>query len=137
MRRLALLLALPLGGCFLQVGSGAPVSPGAVAVPVQSIPTGSSGPAITPLGNTAIDDQLIRGAWLSYDFALDWVESKVKAGELVKGTPKALAVKAKVDAALMYLEMASAAQRAGNATSYMQALADVTAALAAARTAGR
>lgn len=128
MRRFALLLALPiaLSGCGFSFTTGGPLSSGAAAPA-----------AVTPLGNTAIDDRAVRLAWVGYDALLDTVDALVAAKVLVRGTPRALAVKRGVDDALLALEALSAAQRAANQTNYAAAMRDATDAMSRIRQAMR
>jgi hypothetical protein len=98
-------------------------------------PVASTPPA--PLGHTALDEKGINIALKSADALASAVDLLVATKALTPGTPKALTVKAGLLALKNGLVAASAAQRAGNATSYEEALRNAETALAAVKSALR
>lgn len=117
MKRMILPLLLALSACTV----APPTTPGTVAV--------------TPLGNTAIDDRGIRLAFLTFDALLDVVDAFKATGNLTAGTPRALAISDAIIRVKHGLTAASAAQKAGNATSYAAAFSEAQTAILEIRTA--
>jgi hypothetical protein len=117
MRRLlalALPLALMVAGCALPSFSlGAP---------------GAAPPA--PLAGTVIDDQAVNFALESFDASLTLVDAAIDAGKIKPGTPEAKTIAAKIRQVDHLLAVASAAQKAGQATSYAEAFREARSALA-------
>jgi hypothetical protein len=74
-----------------------------------------------PLTKTAIDDHGIRYAFLTLDTLASLADSGIKAGWLVPGSAKALAVANGLDTVRHALNAASAAQKAGSLTEYSAA----------------
>jgi hypothetical protein len=94
---------------------------------------GSTPPA--PLAHTSLDEKGINLALKSADAIATAVDLLVAAKAIVPGTPRALTVKRGLLALRGGLVAASAAQRAGNATSYDEAIRNAEAALAAVQSA--
>lgn len=89
-------------------------------------------PPVT-LAATTIDEKAIRAAFVTFDHALDLIDAAVAGGVIHRGTPTALTIRRVVVTTQAALNAASAAQRAGNATSYTAALHDAESALASLR----
>jgi hypothetical protein len=88
-----------------------------------------------PLSHTSLDEKAINLALKSADAIATAVDLLVAVKQIVPGTPRALNVKRGLLALRDGLVAASAAQRAGNATSYEEALRNAEAALAAVQSA--
>jgi hypothetical protein len=84
---------------------------------------------------TTIDEKAIRIAFKTFDATLTVIDAFVATGQIVPGTPQALTLKRGVLATKDALNAASAAQRAGSATSYTAALVRAEQALTAVRSA--
>lgn len=89
----------------------------------ETIPAGQP-PA--PLNQTVLDEKAIITALSAYDVVLTAVDALVAAKVLVPGSPKALQVRQALVTARDALKTASAAQRAGSATTYAEAIAQAT-----------
>lgn len=89
----------------------------------------------TPLAHTAIDEQAINIALKTADLVATLVDLAVASKGLTPGSPKALTVKTGLIALRDGLKAASAAQRAGNATTYREALKQASAAVDAVKSA--
>lgn len=90
-----------------------------------------TGQAPAPLAHTAVDEKGIVLALKSADTIATIVDSLVAAKVIVPGTPLALTIKHSLIALRDGLAAASAAQRAGNATSYAEAMSQASTALGA------
>jgi hypothetical protein len=126
-------VALCLGGCAN--GPGLPSAETAATVGGVIDATGAKAPA--PLASTSIDEKAVVLAFEAADTVATQVDTLVATGLLVKGSPKALAVKSALGRLRSFLTSASAAQKAGNATTYRQALSDAATAMHDAATALR
>lgn len=87
------------------------------------------------LTKTTIDEKAIRLAFKEFDRALTVIDSFVAGGKIVRNSPVAMTIRKGVLTTATALNAASAAQRAGNATSYTAALRDAKNALAMVQTA--
>lgn len=88
------------------------------------------------LSRTQIDENLILGAIATFRVALTGIELVVdNTSWLPRNSPRALAVQRGVRAVQRALNIAHAAQRAGNATNYRQALGDAARAITLTRNA--
>jgi hypothetical protein len=101
------------------------------ACKVDSVASAGSIPA-PPLQGTTVDEKSLLVAIDAYEVALTGVDKLVAAGVLVRGTPKALAVKGFMSDARDWLNAAAGAQKAGSTTKVLAALANAQAALSAA-----
>lgn len=130
----AAICALALASCG---PTNPPASAGSAPPPTNILPDTppARSAAVTPLGNTSIDDGLIRFAFESYDAFRQSINALIAAGKIVPGTPRAQTIAKGMAEAQKWLPIASAAQQAGNATSYRDALAKASAAVALARAA--
>ena len=81
------------------------------------------------LTRTTIDDKAVHLAFATFDTALTIVDGFVASGTIVPGSPQALRIKRAVLATNDALIAASAAQRAGSATTYTAALRNAETAL--------
>lgn len=77
-----------------------------------------------PLNRTVIDEKGLLFAFQTFDTAVTAVEELIKAGVIVPGSPRALALANWIDKGSLALQAASAAQRAGSATDYLTAIGD-------------
>lgn len=84
----------------------------------------ASAPA--PLARTAIDEQAVTLAAKAVDAAALSAKALVKVGAVKPGTPLALKLAGALDLARDGVKAAEAARKAGNATSYAEALARAT-----------
>jgi hypothetical protein len=149
MRRLLLLAgALALSAC--STATAPPVAstpaPAATSSPISTTPDqtdaiiavasataavadaiGQAPPAT--LTRTTIDEKALHVAFATFDTALTIVDGFVASGVIVPGSAQALRLKAAILATNDALVAASAAQRAGSATSYSAALANAEIAL--------
>ena len=123
-RALIALLALPLAACATMQPPAAPrgeaiaASTDATAAVLDAI-----GQAPPPtLARTTIDDKAIRVAFMAFDKALTVIDAFLDSGYLKPGSPSALRIRRGVLATQAALNAASAAQRAGSATTYTDAL---------------
>jgi hypothetical protein len=87
------------------------------------------------LSRTMIDEKAVRIAFQTFDASLSVIDGFVATGAIVRGSPTALTLKRGILATRDALKAASAAQRAGNATSYRAALSQAEQALAEVRSA--
>jgi hypothetical protein len=83
-----------------------------------------------PLNATTLDDTAINVAFETFDVALYAIEGLQAAGTLARNSPRALAVQAGVIQVQKWLNIASAAQKAGSASSYTSALSEASKAIA-------
>lgn len=124
MRRLLLAAALVLTGCVTTQPRENPRAPAiaasadATAALLDAI--GQAPPAT--LTKTVIDDKAVRLAFQAADKALDVIDALIDAGVIRPGSPTALRIRAGVLTTMEALNAASAAQRAGSATTYREAL---------------
>lgn len=125
MRKLLYLapLTLALAGCNL----------GSLFTPPA---TGATAAPVTPLGNTAVDEQSIQFAYNALDVATKGAHALVVTKVVTPGSPTALKLADGLDTTRKWLNLADDARRAGNATSaaaaFKQAqssMSDLTAAL--------
>lgn len=115
------LLAMPLAACSTMTPDlRDPATAGSVGAVIDA--TGATPPA--PGTATLIDDKALVVALQSADTIATSVDTLVAAKVIVPGTPRALAVRSGLQRLRSFLTAASAAQRAGSATSYQQALRD-------------
>lgn len=112
------LLALPLAACNTTGNLTDPATAGSVGAVIDS--TGATPPA--PGAATTLDDKALIVALQSADAIATSVDALVAAKVLVPGTPRALTVQSALKRLRSFLATASAAQRAGSATSYADAL---------------
>lgn len=126
---LAALAALSLIGCSTTSSTEKPSAPATMAGVVGSVidATGEAPPA--PLAQTLVDDKALVLALQSAETIATTVDALVAAKVLVPGTPRALAVQSALKRLRGFLTAASAAQRAGNATTYRAALTDAAVAV--------
>jgi hypothetical protein len=116
MKRLAILIALSLTACGPEKGLNIAAAP-------------------APLAATSIDEDVVSVGFEAFDMALYAVDALVAAGKIVKGSPRALDIKSKIAFGKNALNAARAAQKAGNTTSYSEALAEAGEALRLVKTA--
>lgn len=95
------------------------------------IADGFAPPPPAPLAATTIDEKALTVAYTAYDGVLSLVGQRVYEGKL-KGA-QAAKVRAALGTAWTALNAASAAQKAGSATSYAAALANANTAIAETR----
>lgn len=103
----ALALAIPLTACG--------VTSGGLSDPA------SAGPA-APLAGTLLDEKAVAMAIDAADGIASGVDLMVAGGVLIPGSPSALSVKAALIELRRWLPVAAAAQKAGNAASYAEAM---------------
>jgi plasmid maintenance system antidote protein VapI len=96
-------LALALVGCNL----GALLTPPAPGAPAT---------AVTPLGNTVVDEQSIQFAYNALDVATKAAHALVVTKTVVPGSPVALKLSDALDTTRKWLNLADDARRTGNAT---------------------
>ena len=114
-----LVLAMPLAACG--VTGGGLSDPGNASVVGAAIDaTGAKTPPL--LADTILDEQVVATLIDGADAVATAVDLTVAAGELVPGSPNALTVKAALIELRRWLPVAAAAQKAGNAASYREAL---------------
>lgn len=110
MKRLGLLIiplamALGLAACQLeQVGS------------IQTVPATSIG------AKTVIDDKALIVALSSFDMVLSGLDAAVATGLIKPASPKALKIAAMIDNASDALQIATSAQKAGQAKTFEEAI---------------
>lgn len=75
------------------------------------------------LQNTVIDKQSLIAAWSAFDVALTTLDVLVATKKLTPGSVRAKTITGHLETAQTALNAATAAQRAGNATSYATAVA--------------
>ena len=112
MRALVLVLCLCLSACGL---------------PSLAI-TPAAAPA--PLAATTIDDKALDEAWKAYDIALDAINLAVDLKAITPGSAKAVAIADANDRVLAAFQLAEHAAAGLSTVSYVQALAQLDAALA-------
>jgi predicted small lipoprotein YifL len=112
------LLVLPLAACDTVGPLTSPSGASAAGAAIDA--TGATAPA--PLNATTIDDKALIVALQSADTIATSIDALVAAKVIVPGTPRALAVQSALKRLKSFLQAASAAQRAGSATSYARAL---------------
>lgn len=83
-----------------------------------------------PLANTAVDEKALIVALQTFDTVLTAVDRLVEAKVIVPGSPRAVQIADAIAKAKTAYQAASAAQRAGSATSYLAALNDAQRAVA-------
>jgi hypothetical protein len=76
-----------------------------------------------PLAATTIDEKTLVIALQTFDVALTAVDRLIDAKVIVPGSPRALQIADAIHKAKVAYQAASAAQRAGNSSSYFTALA--------------
>jgi hypothetical protein len=84
----------------------------------------------TPLAQTTIDEKGLIIAMQTFDTLLSAVDRLVAVGLIKPGSPIALKIADAVHTAKVAFQAASAAQRAGNSTSYFTAISQAQAAIA-------
>lgn len=102
-----------------------------------ALPSGPIGQAPAPLAATAIDERALVLGLQSFDATLDAIDLLVEAKIIKPGSPTAVRLADAIDTTRLAFQAAGNAQRAGNTTSYSEALVLATAALADVRTALR
>lgn len=90
--------------------------------------------APAPLQKTVIDEKGLLAAWSDFVVALTAVDGLIVAKVIVPGSPRALQIKGYLKTAQNGLNAATAAQKAGNASSYFAALNEAQTALRLAST---
>jgi len=108
MRKLIIALSIALAGC-------------------QSVPNPL---APAPLASTSIDEKTLVIALQTFDTVLTAVDKLVAARVITPGSPKAIAIADAIAKAKQAYQAASAAQRVGNASSYIAALGQAQVAIA-------
>ena len=86
--------------------------------------------APAPLEQSVVDERALILALETFDTTLTSVDILIEAGYIVPGSPKALEIAGHIDRAKAALAAASAAQRAGSTTSYLEAIEQARAAIA-------
>lgn len=86
--------------------------------------------APAPLEQTTVDEKALVLALETFDTVLTSVDILLEAGYIVPGSPRALEIAGNIDRARNALGAASAAQRAGSTSSYLEALEEARAAIA-------
>lgn len=114
-------------------------SPGTVAsagsTPAQSSASAPASTSVSPLANTTLDDKAIIVAFEALDAAATAADALVAAKAITPGSPRAVTIANGLDGARKWLNIASAAQRAGQADNYVTAIAQAAAAVAGVRAA--
>lgn len=93
----------------------------------------TSAPA--PLEQTVVDERALVLALETFDTTLTSVDILIESGYIVPGSPRAIEIAGHIDRAKNALEAASAAQRAGSTRSYLEAIENARAAIAAVKAA--
>lgn len=123
-RIIPLFAALALSACATMQPPAAPraeaIAASADATAAVLDAMGSAPPAT--LTKTVIDDKAIRAAFLVWDKTLTVIEAFIDSGYVKPGSDLALRLRRGVLATTAALNAASAAQRAGSATTYSDAL---------------
>ena len=115
----ALMLAIPLAACGVtSAGLSDPGTASTVGAAIDA--TGAKAPA--PLADTILDEQVVATLIDGADAVATGVDLMVAGGVLVSGSPTALTVKAALIELRRWLPVAAAAQKAGNAATYREAL---------------
>ena len=83
-----------------------------------------------PLASTTIDEKGLIIALQTFDTLLTAVDKLVAAGVITPGSPTAVKIADAINTAKIALQAASAAQQAGNASSYISAISEAQAAIA-------
>jgi hypothetical protein len=83
-----------------------------------------------PLSATSIDEKALVLTLETFDTMLTAVDRLVDAKIITPGSPRAIQIANVIAKAKVALQAASAAQRAGNASSYLAAIGDAQAAIA-------
>lgn len=86
--------------------------------------------APAPLAYTVIDEKSLVLALQTFDTVLTAVDRLVAAGVIVPGSPRAVKIADAIHSAKLAYQAASAAQRAGNTTSYFTAISSASSAVA-------
>jgi hypothetical protein len=86
--------------------------------------------APAPLAQTTVDDKALDEAWKAYEIAIDAVDLAITLKAIVPGSPKAAAIADANDKVLAAFQLAEHAAAGLSTTSYVQALAQLDAALA-------
>lgn len=125
MRRFAFvglaIAALSLASCRVTSGGLTnPATAGGVGAVLDAV--GAKAPA--PLVVTLIDEKSVLIALESADVIATGVDQLVAAGFVVPGSPRALTIKTGLIALRSFLTAASAAQKAGNADTYAEAMTE-------------
>lgn len=105
---------------FVAVGALCLAACGSTSAPPPSVPSGSP-VAVTPLGDTTVDETTITGLWHGADLLAGATELGLATGLIVKSSPFALRVRGLLLDVKKWLNAADEAQRAGNAASYRDA----------------
>lgn len=122
MRKILILTALALSACNTMPA----------AVLDATLPPPSE---ISPLAQTQIDDRAVVAAFAALDLAATAADTMLAIKPSFAGTPAAIRLADGLVGAKTWLNIASKAQRAGQATSYTAALEQAAAALAGAQSA--
>ena len=105
---------------FVAVGALCLAACGSTSAPPPGVPSGSP-VAVTPLGDTTVDETTIIGLWHGADLLAASVEFGLATGTITKGSPFALRMRGLLIDVKKWLNVADEAQRAGNAASYQLA----------------
>lgn len=134
--------ALALSACTTvptsHAGSAAPPGtppPAAVAAATIADATLPPPSEISPLSKTIVDDIAIIRAFQAVDIAATAADTILALKPTFRGTPAARRLADAIDGTRMWLNLASTAQRAGQAANYRTALEQASAALAGAKSA--
>ena len=117
---LAIAASMLVAGCGVTGTLTDPASAGGVGAVLDA--AGAKAPA--PLVVTLIDEKGVLIALESADVIATGVDQLVAAGFVVPGSPRALTIKAGLIALRSFLTAASAAQKAGNADTYAEAMTE-------------
>jgi hypothetical protein len=116
---LAIAASLVLAACGVTgAGLSDPGTASTIGAAIDA--TGAKAPA--PLAGTINDEQVVATLIVAADGIASGVDVMVAGGVLVPGTPTALTVKAALVQLRKWLPVAAAAQKAGNAESYAEAM---------------
>lgn len=113
-----LALAVPLAACGSTLTN--PATAGAAGAAIDA--TGAVAPA--PFAKTLIDEKGVLIALESAEVIATGVDHLVAAGVIVRGSSNALTIKQGLISLKAFLRTASAAQKAGNATTYSEAMTE-------------
>lgn len=111
------LAVMPIAACVPAALSD-PATAGTVGAAIDA--TGAKAPA--PLAGTLLDEKAVAMAIDAADGIASGVDLMVAGGVLIPGSPSALTVKVALIALRRWLPVAAAAQKAGNAASYAEAM---------------
>ena len=117
---LAIAASMLVAGCGVTGTLTDPATAGVAGAMIDA--TGAVAPA--PLAKTLIDEKGVVIALQSADVIATGVDQLVAAGVIVPGSPRALTIKSGLIALRSFLIAASAAQQAGNADTYAEAMTE-------------